>query len=174
MNGRVVRRSALVVLVVAVGGGLLATTGAGQTAETGLTANRISLTVDGYEIAVFNDLKEVTKQVDITEYVSSADKAAALSRLPATLSPVLTLKRPATRSRSLWGWHAAMLGGDPAGRKNTTLTMFNAEGKVVAKFFLPGAFPSKITIGGVPAGASEALIETVTLVATDIQRLPLS
>ena len=170
MNGRVVRRSALVVLVAAIAGGLLATSGAGQSSEQGLIANRFSLTADGYEATVFTDLKEVTKQVDVTEYLASPDKDAALSKVGATLRPVLTFKRPA-RGRSLWEWHAAMLRGDPAGRRNVTLTAFSPDGKVVAKFYLEGAFPSKLTIGGLAAGGSEALIETVTLVATDIQRL---
>jgi phage tail-like protein len=173
MNRRTVRWSALVAIVAAVAGGLLATSVAGQGFEPVLTANRFSLTADGYEPAVFDDLKEVTKQVDVTEYTTSPDKDAALSKVGATLRPVLTLKRGATKSRSLWGWHAAMLRGDPAGRRNVTLTAFNSEGKPVARFYLEAAFPSKITIGGATAGASEALIETVTLVATDIQRVPL-
>lgn len=58
-----------------------------------------------------------------------------------------------------------MLRGDPAGRRNVTLTMFDPEGKPVARFYFEDAFPSKLTLGGRTAGASEALIETVTLVA---------
>ena len=49
--------------------------------------------------------------------------------------------------------------------------MFNSDGKPVAKYWLENAWPSKLDMAGLKAGASEALIETVTLVAEKIQRV---
>lgn len=57
-----------------------------------------------------------------------------------------------------------------AGRRSWSLTMFNSEGKPVAKYWLEKAWPSKMGLAGLKAGASEALMEQVTLTAGSIQR----
>jgi phage tail-like protein len=65
-----------------------------------------------------------------------------------------------------------VLKGDiAAARKSCSLTMHSAEGKPVAKYWLEHAWPAKIEISGLKAGASEVLFETVTLVSEHIQRV---
>jgi phage tail-like protein len=49
--------------------------------------------------------------------------------------------------------------------------MFNSEGKPVAKYWLEKAWPSKMELAGLKAGASEVLMETVTLTCEYIQRV---
>jgi phage tail-like protein len=49
--------------------------------------------------------------------------------------------------------------------------MYQADGKPVARYHLEMAWPSKIEIGALKAGASEVLMETVTIVAEHIQRV---
>jgi len=49
--------------------------------------------------------------------------------------------------------------------------MFNAEGKPVAKYWLEKAWPTKMDLAGLKAGASEALIETVTSTCEYIKRV---
>ncbi len=49
--------------------------------------------------------------------------------------------------------------------------MFNSGGRPVARYFLANAWPSKIELSALKAGASEALMETVTLTAESIQRV---
>ena len=58
-----------------------------------------------------------------------------------------------------------------AARKNASLVMYDYEGKPVARYHLTNAWPSKIEIGALKAGASEVLIETVTIVAERIERV---
>jgi len=75
-------------------------------------------------------------------------------------------------SLELWAWHEAVrVGTMGAARRSCTLTMFNAEGKPVAKYWLEKAWPTKMDLAGLKAGASEALIETVTSTCEYIKRV---
>jgi hypothetical protein len=116
-----------------------------------LTAARFSITIDGHEIASFSELQGIN-----------------------TLAtpPTIVLKRGKSSSREMWSWHeAARTGQMSAGRKNASLIMYDYEGKPVARYQLTNAWPSKIEIGSLKAGASEVLMETVTMVCDHIQRV---
>ena len=56
-----------------------------------------------------------------------------------------------------------ILGDVAAARKNVTLTMYNAAGEPVARYHLTNAWPAKLEINGLKAGAGSVLLETVTL-----------
>ncbi len=56
-------------------------------------------------------------------------------------------------------------------RKSCTLTRFNNVGEPVARYFFENAWPAKIELGAVKAGAGEVLMETVTLTAESLQRV---
>ena len=56
-------------------------------------------------------------------------------------------------------------------RKSCTLTMYATDGTPTARYRLESAWPSKVEISGLKAGASEVLYETVTLTFDDIQRM---
>jgi phage tail-like protein len=49
--------------------------------------------------------------------------------------------------------------------------MYDVTGDPVVRYHLTNAWPSKLEIGALKAGASSALTETVTLVAEFIQRV---
>jgi phage tail-like protein len=58
----------------------------------------------------------------------------------------------------------------PRGR-NAVLVIRDAEGRPISRYHLESAWPSKVEISGLKAGASEVLYETVTLVCNKIERL---
>ena len=58
-----------------------------------------------------------------------------------------------------------------AARKSCSLVMYNYDGAPVARYHLEHAWPSKLEIGALKAGASEVLMETVTIVCERIQRV---
>ncbi len=173
MKKSVVRLSVAVAILAAGIAGLQAA-GSGQTKfSDGITANRFSITVDGYEIASFSELLGVVEEVEPSEYWQASGDGTPVSKLPGKQKPpTITLKRGMNGSLELWSWHEAVRNGNmAAARKSCSLTMFNSEGKPVAKFWLEQAWPTKIELAGLKAGASEALLETVTLTAERIQRL---
>lgn len=138
-----------------------------------ITAARFSITIDGYEIASFSELQGITTEVKPVELIESTDKEIILKKLPGKTEPAtLVLKRGKNSSMELWAWHEAVLMGDiVAARKSCSLVMYSTDGKPVARYHLEHAWPSKLEIGAMKAGASEVLMETVTIVAERIQRV---
>jgi phage tail-like protein len=131
-----------------------------------LTAARFSLTIDGVEIAAFSELAGITSEVEAPAAEST------LKKLPGKRTPpTVTLKRGMTKNVELWAWHEAVLAGGPAAAKDATLVMYDTNGKPVARYHLEHAWPSKLEIGALKAGAGEVLYETVTITAENIQRL---
>jgi phage tail-like protein len=138
-----------------------------------ITASRFSITIDGYEIAAFSELQGITTSVDVVDFRQSTDKEVLISKTVGSRQPpTVVLKRGKNNSMELWSWHEAVLNGDmTAARKSCSLVMYNTEGKPVARYHLENAWPAKIEIGGLKAGASEVLMESVTVVCEHIQRV---
>jgi phage tail-like protein len=143
------------------------------TTQDALTAARFSITIDGYEIASFSELQGITTSVEVVDFVESSDKEVIIKKLPGRKNPpTLVLNRGKNNSMELWGWHEAVQAGNmAAARKSCSLVMYNVDGKPVARYHLEHAWPSKIEIGALKAGASEVLMETVTMVCEHIQRV---
>jgi phage tail-like protein len=140
--------------------------------QDAITANRFSITIDGHEIATFAELGGIITEVEPADYVETTT-GPTVSKLPGKVKPpTIVLKRGMNGSLELWAWHEAVRTGNmPAARRSCSLTMYNAEGKPVARYHLEKAWPSKMELAGLKAGAGDALIETVTLVCEYIQRL---
>jgi phage tail-like protein len=138
-----------------------------------LTAARFSITIDGYEIASFSELQGITTEVEPVDFLESTDKEVVFKKLPGKRKPpTIVLKRGKNTSMELWAWHEAVLQGNiVAARKSCSLVMYNYDGAPVARYHLEQAWPSKLEGGGLKAGASEVLMETVTIVCENIQRV---
>jgi phage tail-like protein len=137
-----------------------------------LTAARFELTVDGHSLAVFSELVGISSAVDIEGVRLDTKRKHKLKKLPGKRTPpTVTLKRGMTRNIELAAWHELVILGDVAARKNVTLTMYDVTGDPVVRYHLTNAWPSKLEIGALKAGASSVLMETVTLAAEFIQRV---
>ena len=138
-----------------------------------ITANRFAIVIDGYEIAVFAELSGIIAEGEQSEYWETSGDAIAVNKLPGGSKPApVTLKRGMRGSQELWSWHeAARQGTMGAARRSCSIIMYSAEGKPVGKYWLENAWPSQMDLAGLKAGASEALIETVTLTCDYIQRV---
>jgi phage tail-like protein len=138
-----------------------------------LAAARFSLTIDGVEIAQFSELAGINSEVEPVEIMEAEGDRISLKRLPGKRKPpTVTLKRGKNRDMGIFAWHQSVVEGQlAAARKSCTLTMYDTDGTAVARYYLESAWPAKIEIGGLKAGASEVLYETVTLTCEHIQRV---
>jgi phage tail-like protein len=143
------------------------------TQQDALTAARFSITIDGSEIATFSELQGITTSVEVVDFIESSDKQIVMKKLPGRANPpTVILKRGKNNSMELWTWHESVLQGNmAAARRSCSLVMYNVDGKPVARYHLEDAWPAKIEIGALKAGASEVLMESVTLTCTHIQRV---
>jgi phage tail-like protein len=71
----------------------------------------------------------------------------------------------------LAAWHEQAMNDWSAARKTASLVMYDATGTPVARYNLENAWPAKLEIGSLRAGASSILMETVTLVCDNLQRV---
>ena len=76
-----------------------------------------------------------------------------------------------TSDLELAAWHELAMNDWSAARKNASLVMYDATGTPVARYRLENAWPAKLEIGSLKAGASSILLETVTLVCDHLQRV---
>jgi phage tail-like protein len=138
-----------------------------------LTAARFSITIDGYEIASFSELQGITTEVVPVDFLESTDKEVIFKKLPGQIKPpTVVLSRGKNSSMELWAWHEAVLQGNiVAARKSCSLIMYNYDGAPVARYHLMHAWPSKLEVSALKAGASEVLMEKVTIVCENIQRV---
>lgn len=138
-----------------------------------LSAARFSLTVDGYEIAQFSELTGINSEIDVVDFMESSDKENILKKLPGKRKPpTIVLKRGKNASMELWAWHEAVMHGNvAAARKSGSIVMYGYDGKPVARYHFEHGWPAKITIGSLKAGASEVLMEEVTIVCEYLQRV---
>ena len=85
-----------------------------------------------------------------------------------TKPPQVTLKRGLDPETYMWAWHQAVLQGEPTARKTCSLQLFAASqspksGQPIITYVLENAWPSKLEIAGMKAGATEVVTETVVL-----------
>jgi phage tail-like protein len=138
----------------------------------GITAARFELTIDGHSLAVFSELQGISSGYDTSELELLTRASDVLLKAPAKRKPTsVTLKRGMTSSVELAAWHDQALTDNAAARKTATLTMYNTTGDPVARYHLENAWPSKLVIDALTAGASEVLFETVTFVADRVTRV---
>jgi phage tail-like protein len=134
-------------------------------AQERITAARFSITIDGYEIASFSELAGITTEVEPVEFARGAARARRL----------VQLSRPLSGDQSMAVWHEAVLLGDiVAARRTLELVAYNSAGRPVLRYHLENAWPSQLEISKFKAGASEPLMETVTIVCERIQRVSAS
>jgi phage tail-like protein len=128
------------------------------------------LTIDGVEIGQFVELGGIRSEV---EAIAPPSDPLSLKKVPGKrMPPTVTLKRGKNNDLGIFAWHQSVVeGAPPETRKNCALTMYGADGTAVAKYHLEAAWPSKVEISALKAGASQVLYETVTLTCHDIQRV---
>ncbi len=160
-------------------GGIGAWTSASQGAAAppdgdALTAARFELSIDGHSIASFSELAGISSGFNIDELeLITRGGGETLIKLPGKRTPpTVTLKRGMTRNIEMAAWHELVLLGDvAAAKKNVSLVAYNAAGEPVARYHLTDAWPAKLEINTLTAGASQVLMETVTMTCEFIQRV---
>jgi phage tail-like protein len=83
----------------------------------------------------------------------------------------VTLRRGLTTDMQISTWHdIAVEGRTREARKNAALVMYDTAGEPVARYHLENAWPSKLEVSSLKAGASD-LFETVTLTCDSTKRV---
>jgi phage tail-like protein len=139
-----------------------------------VSANRFVVQIDGStgvgSSIAFSELAGITSEVEPAEYYSSSQVAGVnLTKQYGKVKPAtITLKRGVDDDQSLWRWHNRVVIGDPTARATCSLLLQNTARQTQASYQLINAWPSKLDVAGMKAGASEVLIASCTLVCDQI------
>jgi phage tail-like protein len=145
---------------------------------TVMSAATFVIQVDGIQVATFSELSGINTEVEPVEYISTGPGGILHTKqFGKTKPPSVTLKRGLDTQTYMWAWHQAVLQGDPAARKTCSLQLFTASqapqsGNPIITYLLENAWPSRLDIGGMKAGASEVVTETVVLQCDQILMQP--
>jgi phage tail-like protein len=117
----------------------------------------------------FSEMQGITSEVEVSEYLSSGTLGVTMSKQFGKTKPAtVVLKRGVDQDLALWQWHQEVLAGLPSARKGCSLMLQDTTGATKQTYRLTNAWPSKLEIGGMKAGGSEAVIATVTLTCEQI------
>jgi phage tail-like protein len=130
-------------------------------------------------VAMFSELGGISSEVESAEYMEAGEKGPMFGRfIGRAKPPTVTLKRAmstGTDTNWVWEWHAMARTGDTKAYRDTTLSLFGAGGDAgtpAKAYMLIGAFPTKVEIAGMKAGATEVVLQTVTLQCDEIIESP--
>lgn len=138
-----------------------------------ITAARFIISIDGIDTS-FSELSGINSEVEAAEYISVGTDGSIshTKQFGKTKPPTITLKRGVDNSGNMWTWHQLVLTSDPSARKTATLSLQDAQGTTFQKYVLEGAWVSKLEIGGLKAGDSAVVMETVQIVCDYIEFQP--
>jgi phage tail-like protein len=143
-----------------------------STASTNTTtlvsAARFVVQFDGGEIT-FSEMSGITSEVEVTEYLASGTVGVSLTKQFGKTKPAtIVLKRGVDQDYTLWTWHQEVLAGQATARRTCSLILLDMSNVPKQTYQLINAWPSKLEIGALKAGGSDAVIATVTLTCEQI------
>ena len=139
-----------------------------------LAGYHYSIEIDGVSIAQFQEVSGLTSELDVIELKENTrDGKYLIHKVPGPRkAPSLTLKRAKSASKDLWDWHQKIYQGKVSdARKNGSVVLYNYDHSEVGRYNFMNAWPSKISMGTLKAGSNDILMEEVTIVCEEIERV---
>jgi|ERR1700674_356433 len=133
-----------------------------------------SIEIDGVSIAQFQEVSGIVSEVDVIELKENTkDGKYILHKLPGNRKPPsITLKRAKNSSTDMWDWHQKVYQGKVAdARKNGSVVLYGYDHAEVSRYNFVNAWPSKVTMSALKAGSNEVLMEEVTIVCEELERV---
>ncbi|MER6462016.1 phage tail protein [Streptomyces sp. NPDC001288] len=140
-----------------------------------ISAARFMVQFDGMSPAYFSELTGITSEVEPTEYIAAAARDGGIvhtKQFGKTKPPTVTLRRGVDGEGTIWAWHEMVRSGAAISRMSGTLCIQDAGGNARATYRLHDAWPSRIEVGNLRAGASEVVLETVTFACGSVTHHP--
>ncbi|MBO0708727.1 MAG: phage tail protein [Candidatus Dormibacteraeota bacterium] len=139
-----------------------------------LAGYHFAIEMDGITIAQFQEVSGITSELDVIELKqNTSDGKYVIHKLPGNRKPpTITLKRGKDSSMDLWQWHQKIYEGKISdARKSGSVVLYDYEGSEVGRYNFVNAWPSKVSMGTLKAGGNEVLMEEVTIVCEELERV---
>jgi phage tail-like protein len=126
----------------------------------------------------FSELAGINMEVEPNEFIYCDNKGGIVhtKQYGKTKPPTVTLKKGMDSDTSLWGWHLAAQAGSQRARLDCTLMAYAAGSPGVSpsasdkvfEWLLWNAWPSKVDLANMKAGATDTPLLTVTFACDHI------
>ena len=139
-----------------------------------LAGYHYSIEIDCVTIAQFQEVSGLTSELDVIELKENTkDGKYIIHKLPGNRKPPsITLKRAKNASKDLWDWHQKIYQGKVAdARKNGSVVLYSYDHSEVGRYNFVNAWPSKVSMSALKAGSNEILMEEVTIVCEELERV---
>jgi phage tail-like protein len=139
-----------------------------------LAGYHYSIEIDGVTIAQFQEVSGLTSELDVIELKENTkDGKYIIHKLPGNRKPpAITLKRAKNASKDLWDWHQKIYQGNVSdARKNGSVVLYNYDHSEVGRYNFMNAWPSKVSMSTLKAGSNDVLMEEVTIVCEELERV---
>ena len=139
-----------------------------------LAGYHYSIEIDGVTIAQFQEVSGLTSELDVIELKENTkDGKYVIHKLPGNRKPPsITLKRAKNASKDLWDWHQKIYQGKVAeARKNGSVVLYSYDHSEVGRYNFVNAWPSKVSMSALKAGSNEILMEEITIVCEELERV---
>jgi phage tail-like protein len=139
-----------------------------------LAGYHYSIEIDGVSIAQFQEVSGLTSELDVIELKENTkDGKYVIHKLPGNRKPPsITLKRAKNSSKDLWDWHQKIYQGKISdARKNGSVVLYTYDHDEVGRYNFMNAWPSKVSMSSLKAGSNEILMEEVTIVCEELERV---
>jgi len=139
-----------------------------------LVSSWFGVEFQGQVVGAFRECTGLGSENEVVEYKASGQKGEfVIKKVPGRLKwNNITLKRGITDSMDMWQWRKLIEQGQvDQARKNGTITMYNQQGRAVAKWNFINAWPSKLSGPSANAGNNEVAIEELELTHEGYERV---
>jgi len=127
--------------------------------------------------ALFSELGGISSEVEQTEYMEAGLHGPMFGRfIGKAKPPTVSLKRAMTKdgesTQWIWTWHALARTGSKDAYKDVMLELYGAGNpEAVRKYALTNAIPTKVELGGMKAGGTEVVLQTLTMMCDAIEEV---
>jgi phage tail-like protein len=138
-----------------------------------LVTSWFGIEFQGQVKGAFRECTGLGSENEVVEYKASGEKGDfVVQKVPGRMKwNNVTLKRGITTDMDLWKWRALVERGEiDKARTHGTVTMFNQEGKAIAKWDFVRAWPSKLTGPTANATNNEVGIEELEITQEGYKR----
>jgi phage tail-like protein len=124
--------------------------------------------------AMFSELAGISSEVELAEYMEVGEHGPMFGRFVGKAKPpTVSLKRSMSTGADttwIWAWHALARRGAADAYRTTYLSLYGAGDmdNPLKTYTLVNAVAAKVDIGGVKAGGTEVVIQTLTMQCDEI------
>ena len=139
-----------------------------------LASYHFSIEIDGVMVAQFQEVSGLTTEIDVIELKENTkDGKYIVHKLPGNRKPpTITLKRAKSSSMDIMNWHQQIYNGNvSSARKNGSVVLYSYDHTEVGRYNFINAWPSKVSMSTLKSSGNEILMEEVTIVCEELERV---